>query len=222
MKIPFIAIRWASPFDDLLEHADKVKECGWAFQQAIECHFSEDCQDFDEYREEVAKLESEADSIKRRIRGHIPKGTRMPVSKFEIFWYIREQDRVLDGVQKSLDWLSFRRVLPYKEELKKQLLSLVDSVMEPIEDLSRMVEEAKKYFDDYSQKQRIIVKDIISNIRRLEHESDKIEDEFKIKIFSLEKDPVSVFHMIRLVETIGSIADHAENASDMMRAMIAR
>jgi predicted phosphate transport protein (TIGR00153 family) len=222
MKIPFISMRWASPFNDMLEHAEKVKECGWAFQQAIECYCSEECQGFEEYRGEVARLESEADTIKRRIRGHIPKGTRMPVSKFEIFWYIKEQDKVLDGVQKSLDWLSFRRVLPCKEELKNQLLILVDSVMEPIEDLSRLVEEAKKYFNDYSQKQRIIVKDIINNIRRLEHESDKIEDEFKIKIFSLEKDPVSVFHMIRLVETIGSIADHAENASDMMRAMIAR
>jgi hypothetical protein len=28
--------------------------------------------------------------------------------------------------------------------------------------------------------------------------------------------------MIRLAEYIGSIADHAENAGDMMRAMIAR
>ena len=35
-------------------------------------------------------------------------------------------------------------------------------------------------------------------------------------------DPVTVFHMIRLAETIGSIADHAENAGDMMRAMMAR
>jgi hypothetical protein len=28
--------------------------------------------------------------------------------------------------------------------------------------------------------------------------------------------------MVRLAEIIGSIADHAENAGDMMRAMIAR
>jgi len=28
--------------------------------------------------------------------------------------------------------------------------------------------------------------------------------------------------MVRLAEIIGSVADHAENAGDMMRAMIAR
>lgn len=222
MRIPFLSSVVLSPFEGLLEHAEKVKECGWAFQQAIECHVSEKCQEFEEYRQEVSKLESEADVIKRRIRGHIPKGTRMPVSKFELFWYLREQDKVLDSVQDSLDWLSYRTFSTTGEELKKQLLIQVDSVMEPIEDLSRMVAEAKKYFESYSEKQRKIVKDVIINLRQREHEADQIEDEFKIKIFSLEKDPVSLYHMIRLVETIGSIADHAENAGDMMRAMIAR
>lgn len=222
MKIPFLSKNLVSPLNDLLEHAEKVKECGWAFQQAIECHLSEKCQEFEEYRGEVTKLESEADKIKRRIRGHIPKGTRMPVSPFLIFWYIREQDKVLDAVQNSLDWLSLKAITSSSEEIKKQLTILVDSVMEPMEDLSRMVEEAKKYFISYSQKQRRIVKDIINNIRRLEHEADQVEDELKVKIFSLEREPIALFHMIRLVETIGSIADHAENAGDMMRAMIAR
>ena len=42
------------------------------------------------------------------------------------------------------------------------------------------------------------------------------------QVFSLEKDPIGLFHTIKLAEIIGSIADHAENAGDMMRAMIAR
>jgi len=49
-----------------------------------------------------------------------------------------------------------------------------------------------------------------------------MEDEFKIQVFATEKDPVGLFHLVRLAETIGSIADHAENAGDMMRAMIAK
>ncbi len=38
----------------------------------------------------------------------------------------------------------------------------------------------------------------------------------------MDIDPVKIFNMITLAEIIGSIADHAENAGDMMRAMIAR
>jgi predicted phosphate transport protein (TIGR00153 family) len=222
MRIPFISIFLTSPFDDLLEHSEKVKECAWAFQQAIECFASDKCQEFDAYRHEVDELESEADAIKRRIRGHIPKGTRMPVSKFELFLYLREQDNVLDSVNEALDWISYRTGVMTSEQLKKQLFLLVDSVIEPIEELNRMVAEAKKYFETYSEKQRKIVKNIIVNLRKREHEADQFEDEFKTKIFSLETDPIALFHMVKLAEIIGSIADHAENAGDMMRAMIAR
>jgi predicted phosphate transport protein (TIGR00153 family) len=211
-----------SPFEGLQEHAEKVRECGWVFQQAVECYASDKCEEFDALRQEVSKLESEADAIKRRIRGHIPKGTRMPVTKFELFLYIREQDKVLDSVQDALDWLSYRGRPSIPEELEKDLFLLVDSVIEPMEDLSRMISEAKKYFDSYSEKQRRVVKDIIHNLRKREHEADQIEDELKIKLFTIEKDPIAIFHMVRLSEIIGSIADHAENAGDMMRAMIAR
>ena len=222
MRIPFLSFFLTSPFDGLLEHAEKVKECGWAFQQAIECYASVKCEEFDVYRQEVDTLESEADAIKRRIRGHIPVGTRMPVSKFQLFMYLKEQDNVLDSVQESLQWLSCRINPVITEELKKDLFLLVDSVIEPIEELSRMVAEAKKYFETYSNKQRDIVKEIIRNLRKREHEADTLEDALKHKIFTLEKDPVTIFHMVRLAECISAIADHAENAGDMMRAMIAR
>jgi len=71
-----------SPFEGLQEHAEKVKECAWAFQQAMECHFSPKCKTFEEFRQEIIQIESQADVIKRRIRGHIPKETMMPISNF--------------------------------------------------------------------------------------------------------------------------------------------
>jgi len=222
MRIPFLSLFVTSPFGGLQEHAEKVRECAWAFQQAIECHASEKCEGFEALRQEVSKLESEADVIKRGIRGHIPKGTRMPVSKFELFMYIREQDKVLDSMQEALDWLSYQTRPSIPEELKGGVLQLVDAVVEPIEELSRMVSEARKYFDDYSEKQRRIVKGIIHNLRQREHEADQREDGLKGRIFTLEKDPSRVFHLVRLSEIIGSVADHVENAGDMMRAMVAR
>jgi len=222
MRIPFTSMSDISPLDGLLEHAEKVKECGWAFQQAIECHATDKCKTFHEYHQEVIKLENEADAIKRRIRGHLPRETRMLVSGYQFFMYLREQDKVLDSVQEALDWLSYRPRPALAEELKETVFLLVDAVIEPIEDLSRMVIEAKKYFDTYSDKQRNIVKEIIHNLRQREHEADQIEDELKHKVFAMETDPVAIFHLVKLAEIIGSVANHAENAGDMMRAMISR
>ena len=222
MRLPFLSMFMTSPFDGLQEHAEKVKECAWIFQHAMECHVSERCVRFEELRQEIIQREREADAIKRRIRGHIPKGTLMPVDKFQLFRYLREQDSVLDAVEDALDWISFRSEPGIPEELQKDFMVLVDAIVDPIDELSLMVEEARKYFKNFSENQRVRVKDIIRKLRKQEHDADQQEAAIKRRVFNAGMDPVTVFHMIRLAETIGSIADHAENAGDMMRAMIAK
>ena len=222
MRLPYLSMFMTSPFEGLQQHAEKVKECAWAFQQAMECHVSKQCETFEELRQEVVQLEHDADSIKRRIRGHLPIGTFMPVSKFQLFRYLREQDGVLDSVEDALDWISYRSDPGIPHQLEKDFFLLVDAVVEPIEELSKMVSEARKYFGTYEEKQRVVVKDIIRRLRQREHEADKLEASIKSKVFHIDLDPVSVFHAIRLTEIVGSIADHAENAGDMMRAMLAK
>ncbi len=222
MRIPFISLFVASPFDGMQEHAEKVKECAWVFQHAIECHMSKRCKRFEELRQEIIRLEREADAVKRRIRGHIPKGTLLPVDKFQLFRYLREQDQVLDAVEDALDWLSFRSEPGIPEPFHKDFILLIDAVVDPIDELHHMVQEARSYFRTFNETQRVKVKDIIRNVREMEHSADKIEASIKEKVFTSEKDPVTVFHMVRLSEIIGSIADHAENAGDMMRAMVAK
>ena len=222
MRIPFMSMFIKSPFEGLQEHAEKVKECAWVFQRAIECIIEDRCEDFEQFRKDIDKLESEADAIKRRVRGHIPKGTLLAVDKFQLFRYLREQDKVIDAVEEGLDWLSFRAAAGIPKALEKDFMVLVEAVTDPIEELSKMVAEARKYFSSFSENQRIIVKDMIRALRQYEHEADKIEDATKEKIFNSIDDAVAVFHLIRLTEIIGSIADHVENAGDMMRAMMAK
>ena len=222
MRIPFMSMFIKSPFEGLQQHAEKVKECAWVFQKATECIIMDRCEDFEDFRKEIHKLEQEADAIKRRIRGHLPKGTLLAVDKFELFRYLSEQDKVLDAVEDALDWISFKSDTGIPEVLEKDFMLLVEAVMAPIEELSNMVAEARKYFSSFSEKQRIVVKTMIRTLRQYEHEADKLEDGVKEKIFHTIDDAVVVFHLIRLADIIGSIADHAENAGDMMRAMVAK
>ncbi|MEE8553838.1 MAG: TIGR00153 family protein [Desulfobacterales bacterium] len=222
MRIPFFSMFTASPFDGLQNHAEKVKECASVFQQAIECHISSKCKTFEEFRQEVAKLESEADAIKQNIREDLPKGTMLPVDKFELLMYLSEQDQVIDAMEDTLDWISYRSEPGIPKELEKDFLHLIDVVIDSVEDLSKMVFKARKFFKRFSEKQRVKVKNIARNLSQQEHEADKVEDMIKEKVLNMKTDPVAVFHLFRLAIIIGSIADHAENAGDMMRAMVAR
>jgi predicted phosphate transport protein (TIGR00153 family) len=222
MRIPFITMFVTSPFDGIQEHAEKVKECAWVFQQAIECFISKECKQFEELRQEIDELETQADGIKRRIRGHLPKGTLLPVDKFQLFRYLREQDKVLDAVKGVLDWISYRSEMGISEDLAKDITLLVDSVLDPIDELSDMVERARTYFRTFSEDARREVKEMIHQLRQHEHDADQLEEALKRKIFGTVQDPVAVYHLVQLADMIGDIADHAENAGDMMRAMIAK
>jgi predicted phosphate transport protein (TIGR00153 family) len=170
----------------------------------------------------VANLEQQADAIKRRIRGHLPKGTLMPVDKFQFFRYLREQDKVIDDFEDVLDWLSFRPADKIPEDLKGDILFMMDAVIGPVDRLYEMVVVARNYFQTFSEKQRRIVKDHVRELRKKEHQADILEATLKHDIFATDADAVTVFYLIRLVEMIGSIADHVENAGDMMRAMVAK
>ncbi|OEU46412.1 MAG: TIGR00153 family protein [Desulfobacterales bacterium S3730MH5] len=221
MRLSLSSLFYRSPFEELQKHADKIKECARLFREAAACHIGGECKKYDIITEDVAKLESEADDIKRNIRNHLPRGILMPVDKFEFFDYLREQDKVLDEVEDALFWLSFRpRGIP--DEVAVDFQELVEAVIPPIERLPDLVALATDYFKSKSEAQRTKMKSLIRDIRQYERETDLLERELKFKIFSSIKDPLIVFHMIRLVEIVADIADHAQNASDRMRVMIAR
>ena len=220
MRTNFMYLFYKSPFESLKRHADKVRDCDRLFLQAVKCYLNRDYDAFDDLTDQVAKMESEADAIKRNIRGHMPRGILMPVDKFQFFLYLREQDKVLDAVEDALYWLSYRPK-EVKETLVEEVTFLAESVVPAIEKLSPLVEMAIQYFKTNSREVRARMKSLIRDIRQVEHESDHLEQELNRRIFEEVADPLELFHLIKTVEYIGAIADHAQNASDMMRAMIA-
>ncbi len=222
MRIPFTPVMKISPLKDIQEHSEKIKECTWAFQQSMECYTLDNCLRFEEHKGEVLKLEEEANLIKRRIGGNIPKGAVLPVSKFQLFIYLKEQDKILVSVSNALKWLSYNADTKMPDGLQKDFLLLLDAVIDPIEELSDMISEARKYFKKQNDKNRAAVKKIIVRIREMKSHVDIIEDRFKLAIFKSVKDPIMLFHLIKLTEIISSISAHSENAGDMMRAMIAK
>ena len=222
MRFSFTSLFYESPFKKLKDHADKVKECAWMFKRAVECYVEQDCEEFDKLTEDVAKLESQADWLKRKLRNHLPRGLLMPVDKFVLLDCLREQDHVVDDVEEALYWLSFKPEGGIPEGLVGDSLHLVDAVIPSIEKLPDMAEHAIVYFKSSTEGNRDKLKSIIGDIHQAEKEADHLELELKKQAFAVLKDPVDIFHFVRLVEIIANIADDAQNTSDRMRTMIAR
>ena len=222
MRFSFFSLFYESPFIKLKNHADKVKECAWMFKEAVHCYVQQDCDKFEDLTEEVAKLESQADELKRNLRNHLPRGIFMPMDKFVFLDCLREQDHVVDDVEEALYWLSFKPMGKIPEDLVEDFLDLVDAVIPAIEKMPDMSEQALVYFKNSTEENRNKLKSIVREIYQAEKEADHLEHELKKRAFAVLKDPVEIYHIVRLVEIVGDICDHAQNASDRMRTMIAR
>lgn len=221
MRLPFLSGIMAPTFGGIQQHADKVKECAWFFQQAFECRLNPLCESFDENRKELIQLKSEAEALKHSILSQFPKEMLIPVNRTLLLNYVKEQGRILDSVAETLSWFSYRKGEYIPDNLHKDFLLLVDAVMDPFEEISKMITEARKYFDRFAENRRNKVLDIIQTISLQEQEADVVEDMIKQKAFTSITDPITLFHVIRLVESIGTIADHCENAGEVMRVMMA-
>ena len=221
-RIPILGVLRVSPFDKLLEHAQKIKECVTVLRDCLTSYCEGDFEKSEKLSQKVIKMEHEADLIKGNITAHLPKGIILPVDKSVFLQLLKEQDSILDFAEDTVVWLHFRRT-EVPKVIKEDLLKHLYKVLECIEVFERIVTHVKEVVSfTKSNKFRESVKEAIKEVHRKEWEDDLIERELAKKIFNLPINPLSVMHLLKLSDLIGSIASHAENAADRVRAMLAR
>lgn len=223
VRIPiFKAIR-PSPFDRLLQHASKVVECIRSFKNAVENYLEEDFAEFEKQAARVTQLEHEADIIKGNIRAHLPRGIFMPVDKSDFLMLLREQDAILDFAEDAVVWMGMRHTrVPQnlKETIKEHLLKVVETV----EALEKVVAKIKTLISLFlTNEARESAKEAVKEVHKKEWEADNIERKISKEIFAIENiDPLSTYHLLHTMYLIDSIANHAENAGDLIRAILAK
>lgn len=222
MRSALLSLFRRSPFDGLKKHAELIRQSAPIFRMAVDAYVTGQTDEFEKFHNQITLIEDQGDHIKRNIRGHLPRGILLPMDKIQLLWYLREQDKVLDCTQDSLHWLSFRKtVIP--EEMHEDLMLLVDKVANVLSSILHLVEAGERYFQTFTEQHRTVVKEAVREIRELEFHSDLVERKLLADILSFPfENATSAFHLTRLVEHMGDISNHAENAGDMMRAMIAR
>jgi hypothetical protein len=219
-RVPILSALRKSPFDDFVEHASKVNECIHIWKQAVSAYLQKKYDVFQELSEKVQALEHEADLIKGKISAHLPKGIYMPVYKSDFMMCLKEQDSILDYAEDTVIWLSFKQVdLSY---IKDELLQHTQKVTEAVETLEKVALRLKEFFKTYKGETREEMKELIKEVHRQEWESDRIEKALTKKAFNSNKDALEIYFTVKAIGLAASIANHAENAGDRIRAMIAK
>ncbi len=224
MRTPIIQTLRKSPFEALIDHGSIVYESAQLLRDAFHDYLDENYQDFEEKRKKIEELELKADYIKSNIRNHLPKGVWMPVDRGVFLSLLTEMDKVEDLIQDVTEWLSMRKKpIPsvLKEDFKKLFEISLESIKVSVDVLNALNLVIESSF---LEKERENAKRVVHRLHEIEHESDIMERKITRNIFAIEDElsAAALFHLSKLVFLLGEIANHAENAGDRVRALIAK
>jgi len=218
------AFRRKSPFGQLLEHMEKVRECTDILGEGLIKYFKGDYKGFSDLAKKVSEIEHEADRIKRNLRNHLPTSLFMPVDKGKFMWALREQDKILDHAENLVKMLDMRHTnIP--KELQEAFISHLKLVMKTVEAMQDAVGNIRDLVEtSFVKREREQTKKYIYKVHELEWKADQKKYELTRGIYNLEKklDPMDVYHLLKIADWVDDIADHAENVADWIRAMIAK
>lgn len=220
-RIPIIRTLRPSPFEGLLQHAGKVKECIDILGKAIEKYYQGNLKESEKLCDEIMRLEHEADQIKNKISQELPTGIFLPVDKKDFLQLLYEQDAILNYAEDAVIWLHMKST-SIPSEIKEGLMRHLEEVLDCVRTLEEVVSTFIDLISrpDISKKEKI--EKLVQEVHRKEWEDDKVGRELAKKIFASTLDSLSIYHLLRFSDLIGSIATHAENAADRITTMLAR
>ena len=211
-----------SPFEPLYQHMCKVKKCVDLIPPLMRAFFEDDFDKLTEITKLIFKAEHEADLMKKEIRINLPKGILLPVARGDVLRFLKEQDRMADATEDLAVLLAMRR-MKVPDELKEELQSLVDLVLEAFDLTMKVSGEIKILAEtSFGGAEAHKVMDMIEKIKIKEWEADKAQMRAAQKLFKIEDhlDPVSVMMWMHIFRELGNLANHAENTGDQLRVML--
>ena len=216
--------RRKSPFEQLLEHMCKVKECIDLLGKGLIGYYKGNYKEFSDVAKKVSSIEHEADIIKGNLRNHLPSTLFMPVDKGKFLWALREQDAILDHAENLAVMLDMRHT-KIPKELQKIFIEHAEIVMKTVGAMEDAVYNIRDLVEtSFVKREREQTKEFIYTVHEFEYQADKKKYEMNKGIYKLEKklDSMDVYHLLKIADWVDDIADHAENVADWLRAMIAK
>jgi predicted phosphate transport protein (TIGR00153 family) len=202
---------------------ESVQECVRLVPELIDRLLAEDRAGLERLAKEISVLEGRADAAKNALRTKMPVRLFLPVDRRDLLRLIREIDAVANNAEDLGVLLTLR---PYEvpDELRPLLREFADGVMVVVDSAAELIGTMDELLgSSFGGKAAQTAMAKADEIGRLEHEADKLQDQCAKALFRAEDtlSPVSIFMWTKVLNKIGSIANHAENIGDQFRLFVA-
>ncbi len=211
-----------NPFYSLKAHMKKTTQCVHKTKELFEALFAGDRDKVCALTKEISQLEHDCDIVKREIRANLSKSVFLPVDRRDVLHVLSNMDTIADnaedlGVLLTLRWMELPAHLQtlFMEALNKAIAT-VEASAGVINSLDRLLEAGFAGPDAQE------VAELIDEVDRLEHLTDKAQDILGKEIFVHEDElkPAALFMWIKIANKVGDLANCAERMVHNIRLMM--
>lgn len=213
-----------SPFEPLLHHFQKVRECVTLVRPMLEAVKEGSHERLDDLKDRVFKTEHEADMIKDEIRQVIPRSFFLPVYRGDLLGYLKLQDDMADSVEDLAILLTIKR-LQMPEALSSEIFAYADTVLQVCDKAYALNERIRDLVaHGFHADQANGVLDMIRGVEKSEWEADKAQYHLSQSLFAMEDQlkPTDLMLWWRVFLELGQLANHAEKTADRLRRMLSQ
>jgi predicted phosphate transport protein (TIGR00153 family) len=175
-------------------------------------------------KEEIFSLEQEADDVKNQIRSRLPKFLLMPVDRRDLLDLLNAQDSIADTAQDIAGLLVLRK-MTVPDVLKEPLMPYVKRTVDAVRQCALVIGELDELVETgFRGRVGDRVEEMVTELGAIEAETDDLGMAMTELLFKHEDEmkPLSVVFWYELIQTIGDLADYAEDVGDRLRLLIAR
>lgn len=193
------------------QYFDALSQIACRLREALVVYLNQDEQSFTDLLEGINALENRLDGIRRDIEMEIYGRRLLPDTRGDVLGLLENIDKIPDRIQSVTRNLQLQNV-EIPSLLKADLRQLSDHIVEAIQILIKIT---YAFLNKPAE-----VRDLVSQLSRLEHEADLVEHRaIGLAFDAPDRELAHKIQLQGLIERLGSICDFAEDVGD--RLMIA-
>ncbi|HEY5740255.1 MAG TPA: TIGR00153 family protein [Gammaproteobacteria bacterium] len=213
-----------SPFKAMQEHMAIVEECVHQLGPFFKAAIKGDQDKVKQLYKQISKLENRADTLKRNLRLHMPKGLFMPVARRDLLELLLAQDQAANQA-KDISGLVTGRKMEFPEKLARLLPDFVARCEDACRQANKVINELDELVETgFAGKEVKLVESIINELDSIEKDTDKMQIKIRAALLKIEKDlpPVDVMFYYRVIEGIGKVADISQRIGSRVELLLAK
>jgi predicted phosphate transport protein (TIGR00153 family) len=212
----------SSPVMPLEKHVEIAYRCTRELNGFFAAAVSGNWEEAASIREEITRLENEADDVKKEIRIHLPKSLFMPVPREDLLELLLVQDKMANRA-KDVSGLVLGRKMKIPAAIADDFLEFVARNVDAAKQARKSVRELDELFTSgFRGAEASLVEELIEELDRIETDTDNRQAALRASLFAVERDidPVTTIFLYRVIELTGEIADMAERVGRRLELLL--